>query len=337
MALIDFDKIKDVLGLSKPLTKLIEVIAQGTGAITQPYLIKKNADAKAYEINVVSKAIEENQNSLQKINYKEAKVSLRSLDKESIKEITSLTERAENRIEYQEQKRQQNIERVTQIAVEQLETEKTVSEEKVDEDWTTRFFSYAQDVSNEEMQDLWGRILAGEVKNPKSFSLRTLELIRNLSKSDAEIFSKIANFSVSHGKDAFLIKGKDDELKKFGIKFDDIALMEELGLLHSGEFLSFEFQPLPNDKQNVFILGNTIVLFNKKANSAKQSLSIRLFTRIGKELLELIEVNPEFKYIQSLATELKNDNSELTYAQITERLDNGRIRHNNPIEIPTNK
>lgn len=336
MALIDFDKIKDVLGLSKPLTKLIEVMAQGTGAITQPYLIKKNADAKAYEINVVSKAVEGNQNSLQKIDYKDSKVSLRSLDKESIKEITSLPERAQNRIEYQEQKRQQNIEKVTQIAAEQLENEKTVSEEKVDKDWTTRFFNYAQDVSNEEMQGLWGRILAGEVKNPKSFSLRTLELIRSLSKSDAELFSKIANFSINHGKDAFLLKGQNDELKKFGIQFDDIALMEELGLIHSGEFLSFEFNQSPNDKQNVFILGETIVFHNKKANSAKQSLLIRLFTRIGKELLKLIEVKPNFKYIQSLATELNKNNSQLTYARVTEKLDNGRLRYTNPIELPTN-
>ncbi len=337
MALIDFDKIKDVLGLSKPLTKLIEVIAQGTGAITQPYLIKKNADAKAYEISVVSKAIEENQNSLQKIDYKESKVSLRSLDKESIKEITSLPERAENRVEYQEQKRQQNIEKVTQIAAEQLEGEKSVSEEKVDEDWTTRFFNYAQDVSNEEMQGLWGRILSGEVKNPKSFSLRTLELIRSLSKSDAEIFTKIANFSISHGKDAFLFKGKDDELKKYGIAFDDIALMEELGLLHSGEFLSFNFEKLPNDNRNVFVFGNTIVFYDKKANSDKQSLSIRLYTRIGKELLKLIDINPDFQYIQSFAKELKNDNTTLSYAQIAEKLEDGRLRHTNPMEISINK
>jgi hypothetical protein len=32
------------------------------------------------------------------------------------------------------------------------------------------------------MQALWGKILAGEIKQSKSYSLQTLEIIRNLSK-----------------------------------------------------------------------------------------------------------------------------------------------------------
>jgi hypothetical protein len=333
MGIIDFDKIKDILGLSKPLTKLIEVIAQGTGAISKPYLIKKNADAKAYEIKVISKAIRKNQETLQKIDYDESKLSLSSLSKNDIQKVIPLSERTENRINYQEQKRQQNIENVTQIAAEQLESEETVSEEKVNEDWTTRFFNYAQDVSDEEMQSLWGRILAGEVKQPKSFSLRTLELIRNLSKEDAEIFSRVANYAILHGNDAFLYK-KNDILEKFNIGFNELALLEEIGLLHAGEFLSFEFLQLPNDKQNVFRFGKTIVIYTKKANSNKKSISIRLFTRIGKELLTLIEKEPDFKYIQEFSKEFRSDTDELKYGQILAYLDNGRIRHSNLQDIP---
>lgn len=335
MALIDFDKIKDILGLSKPLTKLIEVIAQGTGAISQPYLIKKNADAKAYEISVVSRAIAENQNTLQKIDYKEAKVSLRSLDKETIQEITPLPDRTENRIEYQEQKRQQNIERVTQIAAEQLETEETVSDEKVDEDWTTRFFNYAQDVSNEEMQSLWGRILAGEVKNPKSYSLRALDLIRNLSKNEAEIFTKVSNYAIKANNDYFLYKGNNSELlKSLGISFDDIALLEELGLLHTGEFTSYKYAKTIQDSRTPLLFGNTIVVIERKANTAEFDINIRLFTTIGKELLKLIDINPNFDYIKRFSKDIKTENTNLKYATVLEINPHG-IRHTVPLkEIP---
>ena len=74
-----------------------------------------------------------------------------------------------------------NIDNVTQIAAEQLSQEDFVSEEPVEEDWTTRFFNIVEDISDEEMQRLWGKILAGEVKQPKSYSLRTLELLKKIN------------------------------------------------------------------------------------------------------------------------------------------------------------
>jgi hypothetical protein len=50
-------KIHDIAGLSKPLTRLIEVISQGVGAVSTPYLIRKTAEARAHEIKVVAKAL----------------------------------------------------------------------------------------------------------------------------------------------------------------------------------------------------------------------------------------------------------------------------------------
>ena len=161
MTFIDLSKSKDLLGLSKPMTKLISVISQGIGAISKPYLIRKTAEAKAYEIEVVSKAISENQDLVQKINYDESKLCLSSIDLDHFTKELPCFERKNQRLDYQEQKRQQNIENITQIAAEQIELVDSVSEEFVDEDWITRYFNYAQDISNEEMQLLWGRILAG--------------------------------------------------------------------------------------------------------------------------------------------------------------------------------
>ena len=163
-------EIKDLAGLSKP------------------YLIRKTADAKAYEINKIAEAIKENQDDLKTIGFNEEKLSLMSLDHDSLRNNHSLEHRTQQRVEYKEQKRQKNIEAVTQKAAEELESETFVSEEPVDEDWTTRFFDYAENISSEEMQALWGKILSGEVKKPKSYSLRTLDLLRNLSTEEAEAF-----------------------------------------------------------------------------------------------------------------------------------------------------
>ena len=41
-----------------------------------------------------------------------------------------------------------------------------------------RFFDAVGNVSNEELQKLWGKVLAGEMQQPGSCSLRTMEVIR---------------------------------------------------------------------------------------------------------------------------------------------------------------
>ena len=50
-------EITDLAGLSEPLKRLIEVISSGIGNVYKPYLIRKTADAKAYEIKVIANAI----------------------------------------------------------------------------------------------------------------------------------------------------------------------------------------------------------------------------------------------------------------------------------------
>jgi len=37
-------EIKDLAGIGEPLTRVVEVIAQCVGAVSHPYLTKKNAD-----------------------------------------------------------------------------------------------------------------------------------------------------------------------------------------------------------------------------------------------------------------------------------------------------
>ena len=61
-----------------------------------------------------------------------------------------------------------------------------------------------EDVTDEEMQLLWSRVLAGETKRPKSFSLRTLDILRNLSKEEAEKFQNLCKYSL-HAKDTSFI------------------------------------------------------------------------------------------------------------------------------------
>lgn len=61
-------------------------------------------------------------------------------------------------------------------AEEQLSNDSQVPPpETVDDDWFNTWRDYAGRVSAEKMQRLWGSVLAGEIKSPGQYSLRTLE------------------------------------------------------------------------------------------------------------------------------------------------------------------
>lgn len=328
--------IKDLAGLSEPLKKLIEVVSSGVGAISKPYLIRKTADAKAYEINAISQAIKDNQHNLKSIEFNKEKLSLMSLDDGSLKNELSLADRTQQRIEFKEQKRQKNIEEITQKAADNLEFENKVSDDPVDEDWASRFFDYAEDISNEEMQGLWGRILAGEIKKPKSYSLRTLDVLRNLSTEEAEVFIKFGSLAILSGGSAFILNFKNEKLleEDHQLNLNDRLLLEELGLLAANE-LQFEISKTNETPSQVaFTIGSTVVVHEKLANKPKQQLQVLVFTKIGQELLQLIRESPKMEYLQLLATKLNRQNGRIQYANILEELSNGQIKHTGLIDIP---
>lgn len=344
-------KINDILGLGKvlPIDKLIDIVSNSVGKISKPYFdrkdvdteaykIEKLAEAKAKEIKIIATAVKENFIMTGGIEYTEEKLlisspkELPSEDIESVSINPPLADRAQERLFYQESKKQLNIENVTAFAADQLKHESPVTDEPLDEDWTTRFFRIAEDISTEEMQALWGKILAGEIKQPKSYSLRTLELIRNLSKTEADIFMKVANFAVKSGKSNFLFKGGDEQTlrKKFNISYGDTALLTEIGLLQPGTFVSYQMFEHPNDSQHVFTSGNIVMIVKIKAKTPTIQMPVEVFSNAGNELLKLICSKPPMDYLATIANSIKNESVQVKYAHILS-FEGDSIRHTQPL------
>ena len=148
----------------------------------------------------------------------------------------------EQRIQFQEQKRQSNIMSVVQQAASEL-GDKEVQDHVVDHDWTARFFSDVQDVSSEQMQTLWAKILAGEVTNPGSTSIRTLSILKNLNQDIAGLFAKLCCLCVFlrtedrqtfDARAPFLGDYKEgNALQTYGIDYGSLNLLNEYGLIVS--------------------------------------------------------------------------------------------------------
>lgn len=341
-------KLNDILGFGKvlPIEKLIDIVSNSVGKLSKSYFDKKDVDTKAYEIEklaearakemkIIATAVKDNFQLTGGIEYKEEKLVITSPKELPIENLQTpqLEDRTLERLNFQEAKKQLNIENVIAYATEELKNEQPVTDEPVDEDWSTRFFRIVEDVSNEEMQALWGKILAGEIKHPKSYSLRTLELIRNLSKNEADVFMKVANFAVKSGNANFLFKGKDSKLlkEKYNISYSDTALLTEIGLLQPGTFVNYQLFQQTADSQHVFTAGNIVFIANIKANTPTIQMSVDVFSNAGNELLKLINSNPPMDYLTSIANSIKNENVDVKYAYIL-AFEEDSVRHTQPLQ-----
>ncbi len=82
-------------------------------------------------------------------------------------------------------------------SVDSTNQEANSGEEKtIDDDWLNSFEAEARQKSTEEMQLRFGRILAGEIKNPGSFSIRALKTFGELDQSVAILFQRLCSVCV---------------------------------------------------------------------------------------------------------------------------------------------
>jgi hypothetical protein len=219
---------------------------------------------------------------------------------------------------YQEFKKQRNINNTINFTMNELENETKVSDEKVDEDWITRFFNTVENINNEQMQHLWAKILAGEIKQPNTYSLRTLDLLKNLSFKEAELFSKIGELALKSQNNTFILSDKTI-LEKCNISFTDLILLQDLDLIHSKE-LEFSFQKQERNLLSYIVYGNEIIKLASNEATPKIPLQIYLFTTIGKELLELVNPSLNTDYLQEVAKKIKvNENIKVSSCQMIDR------------------
>ena len=127
----------------------------------------------------------------------------------------------------QEVRSEVNVSKALLKAEAELENDpQTPPDRTVDEDWLFRWRDAAGTVSSEKLQNLWGRALAGEIKSPGSFSLRTLEFLKNISHEEALKIAKSAPFVINNS----IILRNEKLLDSEGIPFRFLLELQNLGI-----------------------------------------------------------------------------------------------------------
>ena len=141
-------------------------------------------------------------------------------------------------------------------------------------------------MSSEELQTLWGRALAGEIKSPGSFSLRTLEFLKNISHEEALKIAKAATFVINN--DFILMDAK--LLDPEGIPFSFLLDLQNLGITCGVDSTGLKvdiLSNLPDKFQQALVSHDRALLVTHEDASKKFILKIYGLTPLGKQVFTL--------------------------------------------------
>jgi len=210
--------------------------------------------------------------------------------------VQDIEARMIERLRNRETRRQRNIEAITEEALKSLPPpDQKIADEPVSQDFVARFFEECQDVGDKEMQVLWGKLLAGVIAQPGSFHPKTLRIVKDLTKDDANLFVELCRFGfLIESFTVVIFKLTDDIYEKHSLTFDVLLHLDNLGLADFDDFSAFSILRLP---QNFTIFyGNR--RFNVTLPDGANTMSIGkvLLTDAGRQLASLTNTAliPEF-------------------------------------------
>lgn len=189
-------------------------------------------------------------------------------------------------------------------AEEQLASDPQAPPERdIEEDWLFAWRDYAGRVSAEDLQRLWGSVLAGEIKSPGKYSLRTLEFLKVLSKTESDVICKLARFSIG----GYVVNGQEKYLADQGLPFGQLLNMQNLGVISSvdAHYLTVKYATAVEGKFTISLVSNSKALVVEHEDAAKVlELKVFAFTDIGNQILDLGSFEPDLVYLRLIGKQI---------------------------------
>lgn len=242
--------------MSKPVCKLIEVLSNTAGVLYEPTKIRRRAKAES-----------------------DAEVIRTKTDIQ----LSELQRRSLTRLINEESIKQEHVENIIENAIPLIDSD--AAPENIDPDWLFLFIEKAKNISSENMQLLWAKVLAGETNAAGSFSKRTIYFLSTIDREDADIFTELCCYTIVADTlypIIFYLNEENNPSKSKGIAFESLSHLDDIGLIKFtgvGEFRGTEIEA-----------GTRFMYFGKEVpNVLKEgenefSVGSVLFSNIGKEL-----------------------------------------------------
>lgn len=198
--------------------------------------------------------------------------------------------------------------------------------EEPPEDFINRWRSEARLISEELAQLIWGKILAEEINSPNSISLRTLDVIKNLNKKEAEAFAKAAKFVVFNN---YIIDNKDDNGDLPSSSFETLR---DAGLINSYSKGFYNGSKWPKTsvtingitKEHYYLQCGDIFIYAENTSEDQPSFTYWTLTQAARELYKVIDVDIDSSEIEKIVNYLIKDGRDkiksVRYTKYTDKL-----------------
>ncbi len=341
---------------SSTIEKFIDIVAKATGVISYPWVSKRNAiadaevrkieaKAKAKEILILSKAeskakeedlkraISLLQNNLSLGRPSEVEfsnnggfnLSFTSEDSSGDMDgIRGIEHRAINRLISTEVSKQVNIESTLAKAYKAIDFQKELPKgRQIEDDWLQKWVLGAENVSNDEMQVIWGKVLAGEFESPGSINLRSLHLLKNISNEEARIFHKLTplfwDYLSNDGDGSmtpFIFRPIRIPIEKdHGLDPVIISVLRECGIIRDSMRMTIDLKEF-RGKSWQLIGGNTVVRISF-SHQASGSLVFTNLTKFGRDLLNVAStIDSPLEYLKDLKAALANNIDDFSFVRL---------------------
>ncbi|WP_238923210.1 DUF2806 domain-containing protein [Achromobacter ruhlandii] len=220
-----------------------------------------------------------------------------------------------------------NVDKIAKIAADELKSaptkaiqdtpSETAETASISDDWLNAFESEAAKMSSVQMQHLFGKILAGEIRRPSSYSLRTIKLMAQLDNKAASLFRLLCSLSISLRTpesneilDARVVSIDGDaalnSLGAYGLHFSALNTLHECGLIIAdyNSYSDYQVAVAYNNEINCPLIYQNIprALIPHAAQQQRQKFALHgvAFSQSGKELLPIVDIEPNESYSKAL-------------------------------------
>ena len=267
--------------LAEPINTLITKIADAAGILYEPTRIRKKAQAEADAALIAAT------NQLK---------------------LDDLSQRALKRFVKEESIKQSNIESILEKSFPEI-TE-SAEPSLLSNEWLLFFFERAKYASDDEMQTIWAKILAGETNHHGSFSKSTLRILSEMSQDDATTFMKTIAFSfkVDNENKFFIYDFNDEIVKKNGLTFNSINRLNILGLLSCSSNYGYYISEIPQNLSASYSNKKIEIIFKSKESCTLNCGQV-IISQSGDELLKICSPNYSdeiFNYVYQKWTTFSN-------------------------------
>jgi len=324
------------------IIKLWDTLSEkGIGGLLKPWEIRREGiaevDVRRYELLALAAAEKEAQlirsgaKSLRESKYLLSLTSPQYPEQEEVGGV-QLPELASRSVIADAMRKEANVAKAVLQAEAELKADPTPPpKQQIEDDWLHRWRESAGQVSAEELQALWGKILAGELKSPGSYSYRLLDFIRNLTRDEAALIEKIAGFVINGS----IAREPETLLESEGITFDMLLSLQELGVVAGVESLGManRFDSVSPEKFVRLLLCNGKGLFVEHDDKFKTlELGAYIVTSLGKQVMGLGKFSPSESYLRAVGKSIKQKGYKVSLVDCIPA-DAGRVRILNQQEI----